>query len=110
MRPESTCSILSLKKGRGVLRSWTYHKENREHYQIVNGCRTATYLPDIPHDFLPCQAYLIFHGRVNKCGERGIDDVAYLIRQGQKEVVEEDGCGRNSVILVEIACSQEQKR
>jgi len=33
-------------------------------------------------------------------------DMAYLVGQGQKEVIEEDGGGRNSIILVAITRSQ----
>jgi hypothetical protein len=49
----------------------------------------------VPHDFLPCQAYLIFHERDNKPSERNTSDMTYLVRQGQQEVVEEDGGDRN---------------
>ena len=38
------------------------------------------------------------------------DDMAYLIRQGQKEVIEEDGGGGKRIILVAILYSQPQKR
>ena len=48
------------------LRKWTYRKENRKNYHIVNGCRTSSDSPDLPHDFLPFQPYLIFRRRVNK--------------------------------------------
>jgi len=33
-------------------------------------------------------------------GKGGVDDVTYLIPQGQQVVVEEDGGDRNSIILV----------
>ena len=42
--------------------------------------------------------------------KRRVNDVAYLVRQGQKEVIEEDGGGRNYVILAEIARSWPQTR
>jgi len=64
--------------------------------------------PGVPHDFLPCQAYFIFEGRINKCGERNVKDVAHLVRQSQKEVIEEDGGDRKCVILATIARSQSQ--
>ena len=64
--------------------------------------------PDIPHDFFPCQAYFIFYRRVNKRGGRNASEVAYLVRQSQKEVVEEDGGDCNCVILATIARSQSQ--
>jgi len=39
------------------------------------------------------------------------NDVAYLVRQCQKEVIEEDGIDRNFVILIAIPhSSQSQKR
>jgi hypothetical protein len=38
------------------------------------------------------------------------NDVTYLIRQGQQEVIEEDGSDRNRVILAAIAHSQSQKK
>jgi hypothetical protein len=56
----------------------------------------------VPHDFFPCQAYWIFHERDNKLYEGGTSDMAYLVRQGQQEVVEEDGDDRNCIILVSI--------
>jgi len=37
------------------------------------------------------------------------DEMAYLVRKGQKEVIEEDGRGRKCIILVAIARSQSQK-
>jgi len=49
---------------------------------------------------------LTFHGRNNKYGERNADNMAYLVPQGQKEVIEEDGCSRDCIILVAIARSQ----
>ena len=64
---------------------------------------------DVPHDFLSCQAYLIFDGRVNKRGKKNANDVARLVRQGQKEVIEEDGGDRNCIILATIARSQSQR-
>jgi len=33
------------------------------------------------------------------------DGMAYLVRQGQKEVIEEDGCGRECIMLDAIARS-----
>jgi len=36
--------------------------------------------------------------------------VAYLVPQGQKEVIEEDGGGRKCIILVTIARSKSQNR
>ena len=33
------------------------------------------------------------------------DETTYLVRQGQKEVVEEDGGGRNYIVLATIARS-----
>ena len=38
--------------------------------------------------------------------KRRANDVAYLVRQGQKEVIEEDGGSRNYIILVVISRSQ----
>jgi len=38
------------------------------------------------------------------------DEMAYLVRQCQEVVVEENGGGRNCIILVTIARSQSQKR
>jgi hypothetical protein len=38
------------------------------------------------------------------------DSVTYLVRQGQQEVIEEDGGGRNRIILASIAHSRSQKR
>jgi len=38
--------------------------------------------------------------------KRRANDMAYLVRQGQKEVIEEDGGGRNYIILVAISRSQ----
>jgi len=38
------------------------------------------------------------------------DDVAYLVRQGQEVVVEEDGRHRHTIILVGISRSQSQNR
>ena len=66
--------------------------------------------PNVPHDFLPCQPYLIFRGRANECSERDGNDMAYLVPQGQKEVIEGEGSGRNYMILVVIARSQPRKR
>lgn len=37
------------------------------------------------------------------------NDVAYLVRQGQQEVIEEDGGSRGYIILVVISRSQEQE-
>ena len=40
-------------------------------------------------------------GRINV--EKGnSDDMAYLVAQGEKEVIEEDGGGRNRITLVPI--------
>ena len=36
--------------------------------------------------------------------------MAHLVRQGQEEVIEEDGGGRNCIVLVAIARSQLQTR
>ena len=36
--------------------------------------------------------------------------MAYLVCKSQKEIIEEDGGGRNCIILVAIARSQSQKR
>jgi len=66
----STCSAQSIRKGIALLRRLTYRKENRKHYQIVNECRTTGDPPHVPHDFLPFQAYWIFHMRDSKCSER----------------------------------------
>jgi hypothetical protein len=49
----------------------------------------------VPHDFLPCQAYLIFYERDDKPSEGNTSDMTYLVRQGQQEVVEEDGDDRD---------------
>jgi hypothetical protein len=38
------------------------------------------------------------------------NDMAYFVRQGQQEVIEEDGGGRNRIILASIVHSQSQKR
>ena len=38
------------------------------------------------------------------------NDMTYLVRQGQEEVIEEDGGGRNCIILVTIGRSKSQKR
>ena len=37
------------------------------------------------------------------------DNIVYLIRQGQQEVVEEDGGGRHGKILAKIPHSESQK-
>jgi len=42
--------------------------------------------------------------------KRSAGDVAYLVRQGQKEVIEQEGSGRDYLILVVIAHYQPQKR
>jgi len=63
MRPASTCSTSSRQKGQVLPRRSAYRKKNCEDYEIINGCRTANDSLDVPHDFLPCQAYLIFHRR-----------------------------------------------
>ena len=39
---------------------------------------------------------------------RNVNDVAHLVRQGQEEVIEEDGRDRNCIILAKIARSQSQ--
>jgi len=64
---------------------------------------------DVPHDFFPCQAYFIFHGRDNKRGEKNANVVAHLVHQGKKEVIEEDGGDRNCIILAAVARSQPQR-
>jgi len=38
------------------------------------------------------------------------NDLAHLVRQGQKEVIEEDGCSCNWVVLDVMSRSQLQKR
>ena len=38
------------------------------------------------------------------------DGMTYLVRQGQKEVIEEDSCCRKCIILVAIAQPQLQNR
>jgi len=99
---------MSLQKGRALPWRCTYHNENRKDCQIVNERRAMSYSPDVPHDFLPCQAYFIFDGRVNKYSERNINAVAYLVGQGQKEVIEEDSGDCNCIILAKVARSQPQ--
>jgi len=42
--------------------------------------------------------------------KRNADEVAYLVRQGQEVVIEENGGGRNYIILVTIARYQLQKQ
>ena len=42
--------------------------------------------------------------------KRNANDMAYLVRQGQEVVVEEDGYGCHRIILVGIPHSQSQKR
>ena len=49
-------------------------------------------------------------GCPKKYTQRRDNDVAHLVRQGQKEVIEEGGGGRNCIILVEIPHSQPQTR
>ena len=66
---EGTCSAPSLQTGRGLPRGWTYRKENHKHCHTVNECRVRSSSPDLPHDFLPSQAYLIFRGKINKAKE-----------------------------------------
>jgi hypothetical protein len=66
---ESTCSALSVQKGRALLQGWTYHNENRKHCNIVNTRHTASNSARVPHDFSPCQAYAIFHEGDDKLGE-----------------------------------------
>jgi hypothetical protein len=73
----------------------TYHEEDRKHYDIVNECRTASDSACVPHDFLPCQAYSIYHRRVINLAKGDANHLAYLVRQGQEEVIEEDGGDRN---------------
>jgi len=50
-----------------------------------------------------------FTGRV-KNPAKGNTNMAYLVRQCQQEVVEEDSCSRNCVILVTIPHPASQKR
>jgi len=38
-----------------------------------------------------------------RVAKRNTNDVAYLIRQGQKKVIEQEGGGRDYMILVVIA-------
>ena len=38
-----------------------------------------------------------------------MNGIVYLVRQGQQEVVEEDGGGRHSIILAAISHSEPQK-
>ena len=60
----STYSVQSIHKGVASLRRWAYRNKNCKDYQIVNEpCRTTSNSPDAPHDFLPFQAYSIFHRR-----------------------------------------------
>jgi len=49
-------------------------------------------------------------GEVTNLAKGNTNDTAYLVRQGQQEVVEEDGGGRNCVILAVIPQSASQKR
>ena len=42
--------------------------------------------------------------------KRSANYMAYLVPQGQKEVIEEDGRGRKFIILVTIARSELQKQ
>ena len=65
----STCSALSIQKGRVLPQRWTYRNENRKHYHIVNKCCATSDSSCVPHDFFPCQAYLIFRRGDNKPGE-----------------------------------------
>ena len=48
-------------------------------------------------------------GTIN-LGKRNTDEMAYLVRQGQEVIVEEDGGCRNQIILVAIARSQSQEQ
>ena len=105
----SICSIPSLQKGGALLKRRIYHKENPKHYRAVNECRTASDAPRVPHDFFPCQAYLIFNRWGDKFHEGDRNDVTYLICQGQEVVVEEDGGDRNHIVLVVILHSESQK-
>ena len=61
-----TCSVLSLQKWRVFLRRWAYRKKNRKHCHIINEPCVTNGSPYVPHDFFPCQAYLIFRRKVNK--------------------------------------------
>jgi len=101
----------SLQKGGALLRKWTYRKEKRKHYRVFNECRATSGRPNAPHDFLPYQAYSIFHaGGVISPAKDNTNDVAYLVRQGQQEVIEEDDGDRNYVILVVISHPWSQRR
>ena len=93
-----------------MLQRQTYRKEDPKHYQIVNESRTTKDTPCIPHDFLPFQAYLIFHRRVISLAKGNTGNMTYLVRQGQQEVIEEDGGDRNYVVLVVVFCSGLQRR
>ena len=83
--------------GRALLRT-AYRKENTKDYFIVNQYRIIFDGRCVPHVFLPYQANSTFHGD-NKPSEE-LSYVAYLIRQGQQVVVEEDGGNRHLTILV----------
>ena len=109
MPSASTCSILSFQKGRALLQRRTCRKENRKDYgDIINECYTTSNSPCIPHDFLPCQAYLIF-ATVN-LAKGGSDEMVYLVCQGQQEVVKENGGDRDSIILVVILHTESLNR
>ena len=51
-----------------------------------------------------------FTGRVTNPAKGNTNNMAYLVRQGQQKVVEEDSCSRNCVILVMIPHPASQKR
>jgi len=38
--------------------------------RLSTGAARQAIPPDIPHDFFPCQPYLIFHGRINRRSEK----------------------------------------
>lgn len=42
--------------------------------------------------------------------KRNANDVAYLVRRGQNKFIEEDGRGRNRIILIATARSQSRER
>jgi len=67
-------------------------------------------LPAYPMISFPSKHIRSFTGGVMNLAEDYNDDMAYLIRQGQKEVIEEDGGGGKRIILVAILYSQPQKR
>ena len=104
MPSADTCSILSFQKESALLQRWSYRKEDRKHYHVVNVYRTTSGAPCVPHDFLPRQAYLIFHKKRAKPSElKGPNGMTYLIRQGQEVVVEDNGSSGRLIILVVIS-------